>query len=145
MNCNVSIRNYTSSDYTDVIHFWEPLGLGNTQRGDTADVIEKTIALGGKFFILIDNSTTQLIGTSWLTNDGRRIYIHHFGIAEDYQNKGLATFLLKYSLQEASKSGMQIKLEVHKDNAKAIHLYEKAGFAYLGDYGVYIIRDVSSI
>jgi ribosomal protein S18 acetylase RimI-like enzyme len=40
---------------------------------------------------------------------------------------------------------MHIKLEVHKDNVKALGLYKKAGFGYLGDYHVYIIRDISAI
>jgi ribosomal protein S18 acetylase RimI-like enzyme len=53
--------------------------------------------------------------------------------------------LLDASLKLAKSFGMQIKLEVHKENSKAIGLYTKAGFTYLGDYDVYIIRNISSI
>ena len=38
--------------------------------------------------------------------------------------------------------GLQLKLEVQRDNAAAIALYRKAGFDLLGDYDVYIIRDL---
>jgi ribosomal protein S18 acetylase RimI-like enzyme len=57
----------------------------------------------------------------------------------------LASILLGESLKLAKTYGMQIKLEVHKDNARALGLYTKAGFTYLGDYLVFIIRDISHI
>ena len=71
--------------------------------------------------------------------------MHHFGILPNYQGKGYSHLLLDESLIHAKKSGMQIKLEVHKDNEIARNLYTNAGFNYLGDYEVYIIRDLSII
>ncbi len=53
--------------------------------------------------------------------------------------------LLRASLKIVKELGLQVKLEVHVDNAKAIHFYEKAGFKRLGDYDVYIIRDLNEI
>jgi hypothetical protein len=44
-----------------------------------------------------------------------------------------------------AETGMPIKLEVHRENAKAIGLYRRAGFVRLGDYDVYIVRDVAAI
>ena len=41
------------------------------------------------------------------------------------------------------EKGFQVKLEVHVTNLKAINLYKKYGFEYLGDYKVYIIRDIN--
>ncbi len=38
-----------------------------------------------------------------------------------------------------------VKLEVHRSNKRAIELYKKAGFSYLGDYDVYIIRDATTV
>jgi ribosomal protein S18 acetylase RimI-like enzyme len=128
-----------------MILLWENLGLGGAQRGDNEKIIRQTIDLGGQLLVMVDSNNNTIIGTSWLTVDGRRTYIHHFGIHADYQGNGLANNLLDASLKMAKSFGMQIKLEVHKDNAKALNLYSKAGFAYLGDYNVYIIRDISCI
>jgi ribosomal protein S18 acetylase RimI-like enzyme len=50
--------------------------------------------------------------------------------------------LLDESLKFVKKKGFQVKLEVQKTNTKAINLYKKAGFEYLGDYDVYIIRNL---
>ncbi|MBU4487107.1 MAG: GNAT family N-acetyltransferase, partial [Candidatus Delongbacteria bacterium] len=78
---------------------------------------------------------------SWITNDKRRNYLHHFGIREEYRGSGLAQKLLEISLEFCKNNGLQIKLEVHKDNLKAIKLYENYKFKYLGDYLIFIIRN----
>lgn len=139
------IRDYVDGDFPEISVLWENLGLGNAQRGDNATVIRHTIQLGGQLLVMIDETADTIIGTSWLTVDGRRTYLHHFGINADYQGRGLANQLLDRSLKLAKSFGMQVKLEVHKDNLKALKLYKKAGFLYLGDYGVYIVRDISNL
>jgi len=145
MHTGFSIRSYAESDFPEMVLLWEKLGLGGAQRGDDEHVIAMTIKTGGKLLLLIAEESGAIIGTSWLTNDGRRTYLHHFGIHPDYQGNGLANKLLDASLKLAKTIGMQIKLEVHKDNVKALGLYKKAGFTSLGSYNVYIIRDISTI
>jgi ribosomal protein S18 acetylase RimI-like enzyme len=49
------------------------------------------------------------------------------------------------SLKIAKELGLQVKMEVHVGNERAIHFYKKCGFKRLGDYDVYIIRDLSTI
>lgn len=139
------IRDYTVNDYIEMIALWENLGLGGAHRGDDELTISRTLGLGGRLLLLVSSKSQQILGTSWLTVDGRRTYLHHFGIHADYQGKGLSKKLLEASLKIAVTFGMQIKLEVHKQNAKALGLYLNAGFKYLGDYDVYIIRDISVI
>ncbi len=145
MHPNCFIRNYSDSDFPEIVRLWEMLGLGGAHRGDDKQVINRTIQMGGQLLLLMENDSNKIIGTSWLTVDGRRTYLHHFGIHTDYQGQQLANALLGESLKLAKTYGMQIKLEVHKDNARALSLYAKAGFSYLGDYLVFIIRDISNI
>ena len=139
------IREYTVDDFPEMISLWESLGLGGAHRGDDEIIIQRTIEMGGKLLLMFDKDTDLLIGTSWLTVDGRRTYLHHFGIHADYQGRKMADYLLEASLKFAKSTGLQIKLEVHKNNEKALGLYQKAGFTYLGDYHVYIIRDISML
>jgi ribosomal protein S18 acetylase RimI-like enzyme len=61
------------------------------------------------------------------------------------QGKGLSKILLKESLGFVKNNGSQVKLEVHSTNLKAINLYKKFGFKHLGEYNVYIIRDISNL
>lgn len=136
------IRDYKVYDFAEVNNLWKATGMGGAERGDDNDVIQKTIKTDGKLIILENKISKEIIGTSWLTNDGRRIYLHHFGIKPIYQGKGLSKILLNESLNFAKSKEMQLKLEVHKSNTKAIGLYITDGFKYLGDYEVYIIRDL---
>ncbi|MDD3688122.1 MAG: GNAT family N-acetyltransferase [Bacteroidales bacterium] len=113
--------------------------MGGAHRGDNLKIISETLKNGGVLFVLLVDE--QIVGTSWITNDSRRLYLHHFGIIPAYQGKGLSNILMDTSMQFARESGLQIKLEVHKNNAIARRLYEKYGFKYLGDYDVFIVRE----
>lgn len=134
------IRNFEPGDFTAVEKFWNENGLGGAHRGDDAAVVEQTLKAGGHLLLLVTDDG-MVAGTSWMTNDKRRTYLHHFGIADPFRRMGLATFLLKASLELARADGYQIKIEVHRDNLPAQLLYKKAGFTYLGDYDVLIIRN----
>ncbi len=139
------VRDYWAADYPHVADIWERTGISTPGRGDSAEVIENTLRRKGRLLVLIDKKTDTVVGTSWLTNDGRRLYLHHFAIDPKFQGAGLSKPLLRESLKIATEIGLQIKLEVHRDNARAINFYEKAGFKRLGDYDVYIIRDLLEI
>jgi ribosomal protein S18 acetylase RimI-like enzyme len=141
MEKNLNIRDYQSSDYSEVADIWEQTGMGGKFRGDDHGVIERTIESGGKLLILELPFQKKIIGTSWLTQDGRRVYMHHFAIHPEHQGKGYAKLLLKATMEFAKSTGLQIKLEVHRNNIKALNLYKKGGFLNLGDYEVYIIRE----
>ncbi|RLD53479.1 MAG: hypothetical protein DRJ05_16395 [Bacteroidetes bacterium] len=139
-NPDYKIRDYIKEDFEEVNNLWMATEMGGAERGDNNEVILKTIKADGRLIILENKITKEIIGTSWLTNDGRRVYLHHFGIRPDYQGKGLSKLLLNESISFAKSKRLQLKLEVHKNNTKAIGLYKTGGFNYLGDYKVYIIR-----
>jgi len=113
-------------------------------RGDSADVIDRTLRIAkARLFVLEEKDGERIVGTSWITCDGRRLLLHHFAVAPDLQGRGLSKILLKASLDQARAAGLQMKLEVARNNTRAVELYKKAGFESLGDYEVYILRDVS--
>lgn len=138
------IRTYDDEDFDQVNLIWDRTGMGGVLRGDNAVVIRNTLEHGGILFLLTTEKN-KIIGTSWITNDGRRLYLHHFAIDPVYQGKGLSEKLLIASLDFARAKELQIKLEVHHENEAALHLYQSAGFQYLGDYDVYIIRNIQQI
>jgi ribosomal-protein-alanine N-acetyltransferase len=139
------IRDYRDSDYPEIAKLWKATDMDNPIRGDNSETIERTLKHGGKFLVLESVSTKQLIGTSWLTYDGRRIMLHHLGILPEYQGKGFAKILLKESLKFCKEVGVQVKLEAHSQNISAVGLYSKFGFKQLPGYNVYIIRDISKL
>lgn len=137
------LRDYHDGDFPGIENLWNSTGVGGSERGDDDLVIQKTIEQGGKLIVMEERGNSRIIGTSWITNDGRRLYLHHFAILPDFQRKGLSKPLLDASMEFARDLKMQIKLEVHRSNRAAERIYIKGGFSYLGDYLVYIIRDPS--
>lgn len=136
---NIVIRDFKPEDYPAITDLWLKTGLGGAHRGDNQKVIEKSIKMGGKMLIA-EGEDGRLLATSWMTFDGRRIHLHHFGVLPNYQGRGIGRKLAIESIKFAKEKGFQIKLEVHKTNTEAIKLYTQLGFSYLGDYLVYIVR-----
>lgn len=141
----IEIIDYKPEFFQKLNEFWIETGLGGSYRGDSAEIIEGTINSGGHLILMLDDDTREIIGTSWLTNDKRRTYIHHFGIREKFRRNGLARQLMIYSMKLAYKDGFQVKLEVHRDNVAAYNLYQQFGFKQLGDYEVLIKRELPSV
>lgn len=135
------VRHFKKNDYDAIINLWEKTGLGGAHRGDDLNIIENTIQQGGFFIVLEYLPSKRIIGTAWITNDHRRLYLHHFGIDPDFQGKKLSHLLAQASVEIGKKMGLQMKLEVHATNEKAKNLYLKYGFKDLGDYEVMIIRN----
>lgn len=144
-NTNINIRDYRHGDYNQISYLWESTEMGGHQRGDNEKYIEETIKMGGRLLVMESIPAGKIIGTSWMTFDGRRIHLHHFGIMPLYQGNGLSKILLEESLKHIKNKGYQVKLEVHSTNYRAINLYKKAGFEHLNDYEVYIIRNLSKL
>ena len=144
-NNDYIIRDYQILDYKGLMKLWDVTDMNTPGRCDNEQIIEQTISVGGKLLVMLDEIENCIIGSSWLTTDGRRLYLHHFAILPEYQGRGLSKPLLRKSLDFAKEIGQQIKLEVHEQNIPARNLYEKYGFKYLGDYDVFIIRDVKHL
>ncbi|MDZ7739440.1 MAG: GNAT family N-acetyltransferase [Bacteroidales bacterium] len=103
------IRDYRDDDYEAVIRLWEATGMGNAERGDDKDTIERCMHTGGSLLILEEEKNNTVAGSSWMTFDGRRIYLHHFGILPEYQGRGLSKYLLEESIKHVKATGHQVK------------------------------------
>ena len=138
----ILVRDFWDEDFSSVTELWEETGLTDPERDDTLDSIRATLSSGGRLLVLEMSGIKGVIGSSWMTCDGRRTYLHHFCIHPDYREMGLGTMLVEKSLEWIRQKGLQVKLEVHKENVRAKKLYEKAGFFAFTDYDIYMKRDV---
>lgn len=138
-------RNYHPDDYEQLLRLWDELDMSARERGDTPEVILRTIAMGGKLIVMEEPETSTIAGSSWMTFDGRRIFLHHFGIMKTHQRRGWGMKLAVESLKFIKEKGFQVKLEVHRENLAAIKLYEKCGFGPFPDYDLYMIRKPTEI
>lgn len=141
----VSIRDYRPDDFDALKKLWDLTGMGQSERKDSAGVIERCNRMGGKLLVMVREETGEIMGSSWMTRDGRRVYLHHFGILPAYQHRGFGTMLAERSLKWIREKGEQVKMEVHRENLAAKHLYERLGFFSYQDYEIYMLRDVNRI
>lgn len=132
------IRDYQIGDFPQVESLWKKTGIYRADRGDTPEIIEKCKDQGGKFLVMEDPKLYLIVGSSWLTFDGRRLHLHHFAILPSHQNQGFGRSLALKSLAYARQKGIPVKIEVHKNNPCALHLYKSLGFEPLQGFGVYI-------
>jgi ribosomal protein S18 acetylase RimI-like enzyme len=140
------VRGYDPADWPAVELLWVATGMGGAHRGDNATVVKRTLDGGARLLVVVrqeggeGGEGGELVGTAWLTHDLRRSYLHHFGILPAYQGRGLAHDLMAAALTAAREMGFPCKLEVHRENVRAVALYKKNGFKLLGEYDVYIAR-----
>lgn len=125
--------------YAEIISIWDKTGISNPERADSFDSIQRTLEHGG--ILLLAYMDAILVGTIWLTNDYRRLYIHHMAVLPEFQKQGIGRSLLQEAIQIADKQGLQAKLEVHSNNAAALNLYRSMGFKVLDGYLVMIRRN----
>jgi len=134
------IRNFKPADYPQVVSLWKETGIYTSERGDTPELILRCNDQGGKFLVMEEPSESRIVGTSWLTWDGRRVMLHHFAILPSVQGQGYGRQLALESLTFAREKKCPMKLEVHRDNLPAVQLYRSLGFAVFEDYDVYMIH-----
>ena len=125
--------------YSEIVSIWDKTGISNPERADSFDSIQRTLEHGG--ILLLAYMDAILVGTIWLTNDYRRLYLHHMAVLPEFQKQGIGRSLLKEAIQIADKQGLQAKLEVYSDNAAALNLYRSMGFKVLDGYLVMIRRN----
>jgi len=138
------VRDYRPGDFESLQSLWKATDMGQAEREDSEEVIERCIDMGGRLLVLVNQVSEEIIGSSWMTWDGRRIFLHHFAILPAYQKLGLGTMLAKESMKWIRKQGQQVKLEVHKQKHAAKRLYEKFGFFSYKDYEIHMIRHVAN-
>lgn len=134
------IREYRKGDFPEVESLWKETGVYQPGRGDTSDTILRCKQQGGKFLIMEDEKTRRIIGTSWLTWDGRRVHLQYFAVLPSMQGSGHGRTLAEASLAFAREHKVPVKLEVHRNNVHAVQLYRGMGFKILEGYEVYMVH-----
>jgi ribosomal protein S18 acetylase RimI-like enzyme len=137
------IRDYSPKDYPQVEALWKETKIYTLERGDTPNIILRCNGAGGRFLVMEDPSDGSVAGTSWMTYDGRRVFLHHFAIRPSLQGHGFGRSLALESLAFARERNCPMKMEVHRDNEAAVKLYKSLGFEVFEDYDLFMIIDPS--
>lgn len=140
MNQIISCNSLDPQLYEAIMQVWHETGVTNPARVDSLQAIQHSLEhTGTLMYCEIDN---QVVGVVWVNHDYRRLYVHHMAVLPAYQNRGIGRSLLAEALKIAKSTGYQAKLEVHRDNPAARHLYASLGFKDLDGYITMIKREL---
>jgi len=89
--------------------------------------LEKQIHMGDEFYLAFDDSENRYLGFISIKNEGEsKLFINKFYIDTNYQRSGIGLLFFDFILSEFVPQ--EIKLQVNRQNYKAINFYFKAGF-----------------
>ena len=125
----MTIRTMTIADYDAVYALWmscKNMGFNNLDdsREGIARLLKRNPATS---FVALEND--RLAGVILAGQDGRRGYIYHMAVAEDFRRRGVATALLDRCLEALKTEGInKVALLVFRYNDAGNTFWEKQGF-----------------
>ncbi len=125
------IEQLQLKDYHKCNNIW------NMQTCEFTEKFRKEIEAGNRtvYIYKIDGEFIGEIAFVLEMNDpdytipNRRVYISRLLVKREYRNQGIGGILIDHVLEVAQKLGYkEATIGVDKDNAAALHLYQKKGF-----------------
>ena len=116
------------------------------ERISNLDEYANKLYYNAEFFIAINVNILGFI--AFYANDRKTMvsYITQIAVKEEFQNQNIGKTLLGLCVEVSTIFGMKyIKLEVYKNNNKAIRFYRKNGFRFYGEASsksIYMVRNL---
>ncbi len=86
-------------DYYEMYRLWESIPEMNLNAADERERIDLYLCRNpGQSFVC--KADGHIIGTIMCGNDGRRAFIYHLAVSEQYRNRGIARKLVRRALDE---------------------------------------------
>jgi putative acetyltransferase len=103
---SITISQFTIDAYEEIISLWkdcEGIGLSDA---DSKESIQKQLDRNpGMSFVAYENN--KLVGAVLCGHDGRRGYVHHLGVHQDYRRQGIARSLIIKCLSMLASVGIK--------------------------------------
>ncbi len=132
-----SIREMMPQDYDMVYSFWsntKGMGLSDADSFDNIVVFLKR----NKGLSFICQINGEVAGTILCGTDFRRGYIYHAAVSEKYRLKKIGSVLVKLSLNELEKLGVnKCHLFVFADNDEGMKFWENKNWSLRSDIKVF--------
>ena len=125
----MTIRPMTPRDYDAVYALWMSCkNMGFNDLDDSREGIARLLRRNpATSFVALEDD--RLAGVILSGQDGRRGYIYHMAVAEDFRRRGVATALLDHCLEALRAEGInKVALLVFRYNDAGNAFWEKQGF-----------------
>ena len=134
-----------SADYPAIYELWlHTSGLGLNNVDDSAQGIDRYLKKNPSTCFVAEDGN-EIVGAILAGHDGRRGYIHHTAVRQDYQNRGIGTALVANAMRALDMEGVQkVALVAFRRNDAGNAFWEKCGFDCREDL-VYRNRDLHTL
>ena len=128
------IRTMDIADYDKVYALWMSCkNMGFNNLDDSREGIEKFLRRNPGTSFLAEDSD-QIVGIVLSGHDGRRGFIYHMAVAEEYRRQGIASKLLEKTLAALQNEGInKAALVVFNRNEAGNKFWESQGFTVRED------------
>lgn len=141
--CCVNIRSMTIADYDRVYALWMSCkNMGFNNLDDSREGIGRFLKRNPDTCFVAEIGG-DLAGVVLAGNDGRRGYIYHMAVAEQYRRRGVGSRLVKRCLEALRVEGIgKVALVAFKYNDAGNAFWERQGFALREDLNY---RDIALV
>lgn len=127
---NYQIVEMSLDKHRELIEFWKNIEGLRLSDDDSYENLAVLLKRNPKLsFIALHDS--RIIGTIKSSHDGRRGYLHHLAVAEEFRKNGIAGELLKKCLTELAQNGIstdKIRVFVLDTNLPGLEFWRHIGF-----------------
>ncbi|MBQ9764646.1 MAG: GNAT family N-acetyltransferase [Lachnospiraceae bacterium] len=123
------IRLMTIKDYDEVYETWLSIpGMGFNNLDDSKEGIEKFLSRNpNTCFVACEDD--KIVGGIMCGHDGRRGYIYHTFVREEYRRRGIGDKLVETGMKALETEGIhKVALLVFEKNETGNAFWEKMGF-----------------
>lgn len=125
----MEIRNMRLDDYDSVYDLWLSCpGMGLNNLDDSREGIAKYLIRNpDTCFVAVEQG--KIIGAILTGHDGRRGYISHTAVSQNYRRQGVGKQMVKTALDALKAQGInKVNLVVFAGNEQGNAFWEKMGF-----------------
>lgn len=133
----MGVREINNDDYNEIYALWSRTsGMGLSDADSKQNVEKFLIRNKGMSFCFEEDG--NIIGTILCGHDGRRGYIYHVTVAEEYRGRGIGRILVEKSIQKLKEEGIiKCHLFIFADNESGNAFWSLSGWTRREDIFVY--------
>lgn len=123
----MKIENFSMKFYDDLIELWRITGI-SLGSSDNKEELARMSRQNPDLF-LIGKVSDAIIGVVMGGFDGRRGYVHHLAVDQNYQKKGYGKLLMNELIKRFRQKGIhKVHLFIEKRNNKVVDFYRNLGW-----------------
>ena len=126
---DVMLRPMQVGDLFGALQLWaDTEGIVIREYDDSTESVEYFLSKNPGLSVVLE-SCGEIVGTLLCGNDGRRGYLYHFAVRNDFRHRGLGTLMLEKVLHNLQQEGIaKAALVAKKENQAGTHFWIKKGW-----------------